>query len=378
MGKIAEIEQSFAENLRRCRKAAGMTQKQLAETLCYSEKAVSKWESGKGMPPAALLPALADRLQTDIDSLLREKCAIKYYLGIDGGGTKTEFVLTDEQGTVLARTVLAGSNPNDIGIAETLRILGEGIDIVCGDRPRRSISVFAGLSGGITGDAEIKIAEFLRRLRFGAASNESDARNAIAVGLKDTDGVAVILGTGSIAFAQCGGVRYRVGGYGNLFGDAGSGYSFGHDAILAALWHEEGSGTPTILTEMIQARCDKKTVLDSLSDFYIGGKKKIASFAPLVFEAQRRGDAVAEAIIQKNVADVADLIVRTARYLPEDMPTTVALCGGISVGDGSTLLPLIQDALSGQSRRKFRVRICTTAPVWGALYAAGLRIPEHE
>jgi len=73
MERVDRTEQAFAENLRRRRRELGLTQKQLAEALCYSEKAVSKWESGRGMPPASVLPLLADRLQIDIDSLLTNR-----------------------------------------------------------------------------------------------------------------------------------------------------------------------------------------------------------------------------------------------------------------------------------------------------------------
>ena len=56
--------------IRRLRKSAGLTQKQLAEKLCVSDKAVSKWECGSGLPDISLLSGLSDVFGTDIRTLL--------------------------------------------------------------------------------------------------------------------------------------------------------------------------------------------------------------------------------------------------------------------------------------------------------------------
>ena len=88
-------EKIFAQNLKAARKAAGLTQRELAEKIGYSEKSVSKWESGNTIAPGAMLPEIAKVLGTDIDSLFALKGEAEFFLGIDGGGTKTEFLLAD-------------------------------------------------------------------------------------------------------------------------------------------------------------------------------------------------------------------------------------------------------------------------------------------
>ena len=73
---------------------------------------------------------------------------IKYFLGIDGGGTKTEFVLIDANNKQIASLVFGPTNPIDIGIENALGVLQQGINQICKGIRNKEISVFAGLSGG--------------------------------------------------------------------------------------------------------------------------------------------------------------------------------------------------------------------------------------
>lgn len=295
---------------------------------------------------------------------------IKYYLGIDGGGTKTEFYLTDADGFLLASALLGASNPNDIGLDATCALLGKGIDEVTEGYDRASISAFAGIAGAATGDNAAQIAHFLRTLGFAKADAASDVRSSLAACLGDEDGIAVIMGTGSVAYAQCDGRILRAGGYGYLLGDAGSGFALGQGAILAALQAEDGSGAPTLLRDMVADACGKHDVLDALSDFYRGGKAEIARYAHLIFDAHAKGDAVATEILLRNIRAIADLIRAIGNRMGKGR-VRVVLCGGLTA-KSAVLLPLLQDALANDARM-YALSISKAAPIQGALYLAGLR-----
>lgn len=361
-------EQIFAEQLRGRRRELGLTQRALAEHIGYSEKAVSKWEGGSATPPAALLPRIADLLHCTIDDLLRGDAEPCYYLGIDGGGTKTEFRLCDSAGYEISHALLGPSNPNDVGTEETERVLREGISHVCGNIPLRSISVFAGIAGGITGDNRRAIAKILKDLHFGRAGNGSDAQNAVAMALGEHNGTVVIAGTGSIAFSQKDGELYRYGGYGYLLEEGGSGFALGRDAIRAALYHESGLGEKTALYEAVRALCGRNTVGEALGTLYAGGKRAFAAFAPTVFEAHRKGDPVAVDLVRKNAVVIADLIRAAATPFGSDAHDVI-LVGGLT-HHRDVLLPAIQEAL-GQDPR-FNLHVNNGAMVNGALYLAGL------
>ena len=192
---------------------------------------------------------------------------IQYYLGIDGGGTKTAFALVDACGNEIAALTLGASNPNDIGLDATCALLGDGIDQVTKGIDRAQISLFAGIAGAATGDNAASITAYLGTLGFAKAACQSDLALSLAVGLGDADGIAVIMGTGSVSMGRKNGELFRAGGYGYLLGDAGSGFALGQGAILAALQAEDGSGAPTILREMVAAQCKKDRVLDALAEF---------------------------------------------------------------------------------------------------------------
>ncbi|MBE6691572.1 MAG: XRE family transcriptional regulator [Ruminococcaceae bacterium] len=371
---MKDISACLAANLKRRRKELHMTQLQLAEALGYSEKAVSKWESGKGLPPTAILPRLARLLEVTLDELMREVEAEPLFLGIDGGGTKTEFLLADGDGVILNRLVLGSSNPNDIGMDATKQLLQRGIYQICGEHPLSAVSVYAGIAGGGTAGNAEKLQEFLTRFGFLRANAGSDARNAIAAGLGDGNGVAVIMGTGSIAYAQQDGKQYRLGGHGYLLGDAGSGFALGRDVILAALKQEEGSGDATALYPLVKAQCGGETVLERLSSFYQGGKAVIASYAPLLFTALEQGDAIAANILENNMQALASTVIGAARHTVGD-PVRVALCGGLVQANRQYVLPALQAQLQREPRR-YALTVCETAMATGALYLAGM--PRKE
>ena len=301
--------------------------------------------------------------------------APRYFLGIDGGGTKTAFALADERGSILSRVTLGACNPNDVGFEQTERILHEGIISVCEGYPMEEISAFAGLAGCSSVENLPRISAVLTRFGFGRTANDNDAKNAVAAALGTKDGVAVIMGTGSIAYAQKGSALYRIGGYGYLFGDKGSGFSIGKDVILSALQQEDGSGQSTALYDLVRNACGGDTVLSKIDFFYREGKKEIARYAPLAFQAYRQGDDVAKRIVEDNMQAIAALILGGAKNLGET-PLKAVLCGGVTKAQ-DVVLPILSKMLA-ESGCEARLCVCEKEPVWGALILAGMPCGHEE
>lgn len=354
----------FAENLKRLRVRKGLTQGQLGDAINYSNKAVSKWESGLGVPGVEVLVRIADILQTDLNGLIRQENAA-YYLGIDGGGTKTALALADSNGTVLRTARYPSTNPVDIGMRQAQAILEEGINHILQNIPRSSVSLFAGMAGGTTGDHQQVLGQFFRSLGFGSVANHNDAQNAIAVGLRGGDGVLVIMGTGSIVYAVSGGNKHRIGGYGYLFGEYGGGYDIGNLGIRAAFAATDGSGPETMLRQLVDEKAGS-SFPDNIASFYKGGKGYIASFAPLVLEAYHAKDSVAAEILRESMGQLARLIRAAAAMAAENDP--IVLAGGL-IRQAEGLLPILKAHLPVELSN--RITICKEEPYLGALLLAG-------
>lgn len=255
------------------------------------------------------------------------KNEIKYLLGIDGGGTKTEFLLTDLCGNEIKRTVLGSSNPVNIGIESTKTILGQGISEICAGFDFNQISLFAGLAGGISGDNKAVIGSFLSDFGFGSTDNGSDTDNALKIALDDDDGVVVIIGTGIVAFSQKDGTRRRIGGWGYLIDKGGSGFSYGSDALNSAFEYLDGRGGSSIIFQLVEERLNKP-LAESVADIYSGGAAYIASFAPTVFQAYEKGDKEAERIIDRNTGEAVRIIKAGFDFL-KNKDSKAVICGGM-------------------------------------------------
>ena len=361
----------FAENLKRIRIRKGMTQGQLGDALGYSNKAISKWESGGGIPGLETLLRISRFLEVDLNDMIRTEEAA-YYLGIDGGGTKTALALADASGNILRTLRAPGCNPVDIGMEPAQGVLRSAIDEILGQIPRSSVSLFAGIAGGTTGDHPQQFADFFRSLGFHQAQNHNDAQNAIAAGLRGGNGVLAILGTGSIVYAVSGDNRHRIGGYGYLFGDAGSGYHIGNLGIQAAFAATDGSGPVTLIKEKIDGYAGSEFP-KNLAFFYEGGKRCIAGCAPLVLEAYREGDGEAARILDAAMAAFAPQLISAAQFVGDSDP--IVLIGGL-MRQSDILVPILKKHLPDDLAR--RIRVSREDAAVGALLLAGAPIKKGE
>ena len=285
------------------------------------------------------------------------------YLAIDGGGTKTAFLLADEKGNPIKQLTLGASNPNDVGMKQAKDILNEGIRSVCEGYSPEDIVLYAGIAGARTGNNKELFMDFLHEFGFKRYNCGSDIDSVIAMG-DHPQQIVMILGTGVIAFAKNGDEVYRVAGWGQLFDGAGSGYDFGRDAICAALRAFDGTGPRTILTDLFLRELGEQAA-DHLAKFYAGGKRYIAGFCRLVFEAREKGDPVAEEIFHKNIQHVAGILRAAATKL--DRPVAeVLFTGGLINAQQRTIIPALEKELGSA----FHLVCARQMPIDGALRLA--------
>ncbi|MBR3768608.1 MAG: hypothetical protein IKL10_10290 [Clostridia bacterium] len=251
---------------------------------------------------------------------------IKFLLGIDGGGTKTEFLLTDLNERKIKQIILDSSNPINRGIENSELVLRLGISKICEDLNYNEISVFAGISGGSSKNIKSEIYRFLGEFGFGSYANGSDTDSTLEVALKGENGVAVIMGTGIAAFSQSDTERHRIGGWGYMIDKGGSGFHLGSDALNSAFEFLDGRGGSQLILSLIENKLGKK-LEDSLSEIYSGAAAYVASFAPVIFDAFKQGDVEAERILDLNSREAAKIITAARSFLKNNEKTVI--CGGL-------------------------------------------------
>lgn len=228
------------------------------------------------------------------------------FLAVDGGGTKTDFALIDADGRLISRARLGPSNYQNVGAENVVALLKSGI----ADLLRPGSLKLADIDGACLGLAGLdtredeRAYEGIAREVFGERAPdvrlENDCYVALHSGTLGGAGIALIAGTGSMAIA-CNekGERARSGGWGHRFGDEGSAFFIGREAIVRSLMARDKRGPETDLARRIEEAeaCDLFDLVTRFNTAY-PGPDKIASFAPLVDDAAKDGDPVARAILE--------------------------------------------------------------------------------
>lgn len=253
------------------------------------------------------------------------------------------------------------------------RGIKSGIDEIADGLRLGEISVFVGMSGGVTGDNKRLIGEFLHSLGFAWTGNGSDAENIVKAGIDDGNGVIVINGTGCSVFAKNGDALHRYGGLGWRFDRYGGGYDYGNLALRAAMQAEDGTGRPTMIRDFVLEKTGKKTVLEDLAYFYTLRKTQIAEFAPTVFRAYEKGDAVASEIIKDTCDYLAKLIVcACSSTVKSEGKYRVVFVGGLTKAFYLTEKPLKESLAKIADVGDFDISVYDKDAAYGAIYLAGL------
>lgn len=238
----------------------------------------------------------------------------RYYIGMDGGGTKTHAVMTDAAGNIVAEHIAGPSNFQIIGVEKAADTIMTLVDMCCesvGCSTKQLRAVVCGLTGaGRIGDQK-RMADGLKkyaRSRKKPLANvivESDARVALEGAFNGAPGIIVIAGTGSIAFGKDRkGNVHRVGGWGRVLGDEGSGYYIGRLGLTAVTRQIDGRGDKTSLTRAIAKQfglADQTAIINAVYKENFD----VASVAPLVLKAASNKDHVCRAIVENAVIELA-------------------------------------------------------------------------
>lgn len=262
---------------------------------------------------------------------------MEYFVGLDGGGTKTIAYLGDRKGTLVHQVKGGPTNYHSVGIEGARKSLEE-IFATLKDQAGVSLEMIQGLclgGAGIDCDQDVEtITKLFRQMGYGNALKVVNDGVTTLVGANGgKEGAIIISGTGSIAYGMdAQGNSFRVGGWGHLIDDGGSGYWIGRACLSRIMEGYDGRKSPWALWDKVKATLDLGHPEELVEFIYSPNRQKhhIAQLAPLVIEAYDQ-DEEAKAIIDAAIGELAKLLPPLIQAL-KGGEISLGLCGGLLEG----------------------------------------------
>ena len=303
-----------------------------------------------------------------------------FFLGVDGGGTKTEFQCIDAAGEVLARHIGGVCYHLQVGVDGVRDVLAQGIGAVCaalGISPAQLTQSFFGLpafgeDAAVDPHLDAVVGELLGHDRFRCGN---DMICGWAGSLAGQDGINLVAGTGSIGYGERRGRSARCGGWGEVFSDEGSAYWIAIQGLNAFTRMSDGRLPPGPLLDLFRTTLALRDDIDICATT-MGtpplGRDGIAALAKLVQAAADDDDQAAITIHDRAADELMSMAqaLRTAlRYDPGER-TLISWSGG-AVKAGSGVATALRHRLDASG--DFDPIEPLHSPAYGAaLYARGL------
>lgn len=260
----------------------------------------------------------------------------KYLIGLDGGGTKTKCVITDFN---LNPLYICQGGPSNFLIIGTQKVSETILSLILESiaylkiSPDDVASILIGTTGaGRPNDAQKLKQDFLQYAEskgyyFKSFNVDSDARIALEGAFSGGPGSLLIAGTGSVIFGKDRNNQiHRVGGFGRLIGDEGSGSTLGRKGLNQIAKEFDGRGDKTVLTEILKRDFGITDSSQLITEVY-RNNFDIASFAPKVIEAAQNGDRIAKKILEEE-SDELLLHVKSIFNMVGEETLKLCLIGG--------------------------------------------------
>ena len=245
-------------------------------------------------------------------------------LGIEGGGTKTEWVLVDGEADA-PRILSQGTLP-----AANLRLItDEALARLFSVLPAEATQVGVFLAGCATEEDRARLRGLAEKAWPRAVLTVgSDRDSGLATAFGANDGIAVIAGTGAAVHGWRGDRLEKAGGWGHLLGDRGGGYDLAMQGLRLVLTHFDLNQKITPLAEEILRTLALNRLVDLVGWATRADKMSVARLAPAIFRAAKNGEPELLAMLQAGAGVLADFTRAVAQRLDfADVP--VKLIGGL-------------------------------------------------
>ncbi|NMB57028.1 hypothetical protein GYA19_03770 [Candidatus Beckwithbacteria bacterium] len=273
-----------------------------------------------------------------------------YYLGIDGGATKTEVFIAKESGYVLGKGRSGGSNPHNISIDKAIENIRTAIKAAIEDfeikRAHKKLpylyfdSACIGMAGIDTYHDKKLVSEKIKSLNkhndYGIKKLllVNDGVTGLKAGTDSNWGVCIVASTG----CNCYGLSQKgeeafAGDWGYIIGDQGSGFNIGRSILQQVIKEYDGRVPKTILSEVVMNYLKIKNPEEILQWVYQNNDlvMNVASLTKiitkdLIFESIELANIVNHSIME--LIQDYEAVIRRLKFNPE-AKIPLVLIGGL-------------------------------------------------
>jgi glucosamine kinase len=262
--------------------------------------------------------------------------SMDYVLGFDGGGTKTECVLMDPAGKILARSLSGPSNPSRVGVESATREIEKAADLSLHEA-RVARKAVAALGVGLAGTGKPEMKERMQASLAGAfpgaaVSIFTDLEIALAAA-GEGPVIVLVAGTGSAAIGRnAQGQVWRTGGQGPRLSDDGSAFDIGSRAVARAMKERDQRGTDSILGMKILAQLGCTSWPELQQRANLQPDNVFPSVFPIVAAAADAGDPAAREILLQAAGELSSLVKTVAEHSGHGRDNIMIVKTGGTVG----------------------------------------------
>jgi len=258
-----------------------------------------------------------------------------YYIGIDGGGTKTKCVLADNNLQIISSAEGEASNPLAVGFDNSASVILKLIkNVLSKKKSAKVINIVAGIAGCGRETHAKHLKMFMEvelkkhKINFNSLKIVSDAEVAFEGALGGKCGALLIAGTGSILLGKDKeGNFFRTGGCGKIIGDEGSGFSIGRKGLNAVAKYLDGRGEKTILTEYLMKEFGINNRDDLITSVY-SKEFDIPNVTRFVLSSANKGDNVCRQILNEETDELI-LHIKAFQKEIDEKKFTLSLSGSL-------------------------------------------------
>jgi len=254
---------------------------------------------------------------------------MKYLIGIDSGGTKSELMAYDLNYNLIYTNIGEYGNPA-VNLVETLYNVSSLIDS-CLDQLGRNncILIGIGMAGVETGNYIEIIQNHINNIFNVETIVLNDAEMTCKSYLDIKNGIVTIAGTGSSCFVQNNGIGEMVGGWGHILGDEGSGYHTVIEVLKKIIYMFDRRIPYDNLSNALLEKIGGTSRSDIMDFIYNNKKNTIASLFSTIVELSKNGDADAIIVLENAGKLLAEFTFVAYRKMNFTGEITIGIKGGV-------------------------------------------------